>query len=241
MIYHWAHLHLIPRPASPLNLWEVSSTGVKKKKKKLPVFTQKKPLSGSTDAVSFPVLLAWFSSHNHNTALLVTVCEHLKYSPLIFWNGIQQGSHSVVFVSNSFTWNWPGKTVSCLFKWSPECKNMPHALSPRSPILSVVSTHFRLSFRWGDYFLICTVLGSMNTKMIFFACGFSLWLCYSQFHCIGNITTAASAALIDPPYPEWFDLLSNSVPGWVAMHGCKHSSWKGQSSQIWLDSSFQCV
>lgn len=104
----------------------------------------------------FPLLLLWFptscfgsSSHDHNTLHSRWKFVHIKIllAHNFDWYSTRQQLCSVCF------WQFflleIGLTVMS-FKWSPECKNMLHGFSPRSPVPSGVSTHLKLSFRWGD-------------------------------------------------------------------------------------------
>lgn len=100
-------------------------------------------------AVSFPVVLGLHLMIITLCTLLVKVCARHSILSSYFLIGIRSGSFFLVFVSNIFFLLEIGLTVMS-FKWSPECKNMLHGFSPRSPEPSVVSTHLKLSFRWGE-------------------------------------------------------------------------------------------
>lgn len=139
MIYQWAHPHLVLFSFVPSNLWEISSTRGEKTSQTCSVAV-KCPVG------SFPVVLGLH-------LMIITLCivgESMctsKYSAHIFdWYLIRQQFSSVCF--SQFLLEI-GLTVMS-FKWSPECKNMLHGFSPRSPVPSVVSTHLKLSFRWGE-------------------------------------------------------------------------------------------
>lgn len=66
----------------------------------------------------------------------------------------------------------------------------------------------------------------MHLFINFLICTKLLWLC-NVSALYGNITTAASAALIDPHLPERFVSLSSSDTGEFAVHGFKMYLFKG--------------
>lgn len=101
-------------------------------------------------AVSFPVVLGLHLMIITLCTLLVKVCAHQSILSSNFSIGFPSGSNFLVFVSNRFFFLLEIGLTVMSFKWSPECKNMLHGFSPRSPEPSVVSTNLKLSYRWGE-------------------------------------------------------------------------------------------
>lgn len=140
--------------------------------------------------------------------MIITLCTLCTFSAHTYWTVLREIGLTVVS-----------------FKWSPECKNMLHGFRPRSPVTSVVSTH--LTFH----------SGGVNTCLEHAQCWDLLPIQTSVLfgdHVIFDSEIQKYYDCCSYRFSEWFDSLSNSFTGWVAMHGCKNSSLKGQSSQMYL-------
>lgn len=134
---------------SPSNLWEISSTRGEKTWQIWSIAVRK-PLI-LFFLLLFPTSCFGSSSHDHNALHSWWKFVHIKILSAhnFDWYPTRQRLCSVCFWQFFFFLLEIGLTVMS-FKWSPECKNMLHGFSPRSPVPSGVSTHLKLSFRWGD-------------------------------------------------------------------------------------------
>ena len=156
MIYQWAHPHLVPFYFLYF-FHQIYERSAAQEVKRLP-YSQKAVNKSS----SFFSSCVGSSSHDHNTLYIVgeSLCTS-KYSQLIFLDW-----YPILYCLFLTFFDLKLASLSCLFKWSPECKKkMLHGFSPRSPVPSVVSTHLKLSFRWGESLLFlkitCTKSGSI--------------------------------------------------------------------------------